>query len=150
MTQRELAEAAEIGKRSVEDYERSGTVPRKALPQLARALGVSPHFLLTGTDTVEDKIDRLVEEVARVVERQSQLEQLLAQAAGANRRIWYSLDATLRLVLAQIAPDEVLARLPDPPRLDGESGSTAHSVRVDPVEEDVDVDVVVREADLVE
>jgi transcriptional regulator with XRE-family HTH domain len=117
LTQTQLAERAGVGKRSVEDYER-GHVPRKAVPALADALGVTPHFLMHGIDPLEVRVEAVINGLRAVEERLDELERLLADASTAQRRIWFSVDATLRLLLAQFASNELLDQLPEPPSLD--------------------------------
>jgi len=134
MTQRELADAAGIGKRSVEDYER-GQVPRKAVPALARALGVSSHYLLHGVDALEERIETIASEVAAVERRLTSLERLTQDSADATGRMYVSLDATIRLLLAQLASTEVLAKLPPPLSLPAANGDKPEGVEDDTVEE---------------
>ena len=122
-TQAELSNQSGVAKRSIEDYER-GLLPRRAIPELAQSLGVSAQYLATGVETLDERISALVNRQARLELRMSQLEEVLASGVDAQRRIWMSLDATLRLLLTQVASDEVLAQLGDPPGGDtGEEGS---------------------------
>jgi transcriptional regulator with XRE-family HTH domain len=119
LTQAELAEKAGVGRRSIEEYER-GKLPRKAGPALARALDVTPDLLLRGADPLDVRMEAVARGLYAVEQRLDSLERLLAEAAAANRRIWYSVDATLRLMLAHVASPELLERLPEPPTLDDE------------------------------
>jgi transcriptional regulator with XRE-family HTH domain len=120
-TQAELAEKAGIGKRSVEDYERGNKVPRRAVPAIAYALGVSPDFLLLGVDPLDSRLDELATRVVELREAVDRLEELLADSAESTRRMFGSVDSIVRLLIAQVAPD-VLARLPMLPPPENEVG----------------------------
>jgi transcriptional regulator with XRE-family HTH domain len=112
-TQADLSHHSGVGKRSIEDYER-GRVPRKAIPELARALGVTPHFLATGEETIEEQVAALIDQIAHLARRIGQLEEVLASAAESQERVLRGLDAALKLVLTQIASRDVLAHLDEP------------------------------------
>lgn len=113
-TQAELSQQSGVAKRSIEDYER-GLVPRRAIPELAQSLGVTAQYLATGVETLDERINAIANRQARLELRMQQLEEVLASGVDAQRRIWISLDATLRLLLAQVASEEVLAQLGEPP-----------------------------------
>jgi transcriptional regulator with XRE-family HTH domain len=113
-TQGELSAASGVAKRSIEDYER-GRVPGRAMPKLAAALDVSTHYLALGIEPVDTRLAELQRRMDRLEVRMLQLEEVLASAAEAQQRIWLSIDATLKLVLAQFASREVLDELGDPP-----------------------------------
>jgi transcriptional regulator with XRE-family HTH domain len=72
LTRAELAEAAGISERAIEEYE-NGRVPRRALPALARALEVSTVWLLTGEQMIDK---RLADQTAELAEMRAVLERL--------------------------------------------------------------------------
>jgi transcriptional regulator with XRE-family HTH domain len=112
---RELAERAGVSQRSIENYEAGKGMHKKTLAALAAALGVTDPFVRTGEASIEERIDANGERLEGVEARLAELEYLTAQAAQASRRIWVSVDATLRLVLTHLASEDELAKLPDPP-----------------------------------
>lgn len=128
-TQRELAERSGIGKRSIEEYER-GRIPRKTVPQLADALDVTAHFLLHGEETIETRIERLIDVVNGLTLRIEQAEALSLRESAATRRTYAMVDAVLRHIAVRVLSDEALAAMPPSPALaehDGDGHAPAET-----------------------
>jgi transcriptional regulator with XRE-family HTH domain len=68
LTRAELAEAAGLSRRAIDEYE-TGRIPPKALPSLARALEVSTVWLLTGEQTTDKQLAELQAAVGRIEEK---------------------------------------------------------------------------------
>lgn len=134
-TQRDLGVAAGIGKRSIEEYER-GQVPKQNLVKLAEALGVTEHYLLHGEETLDVKVDMLVEEVRTLHRRIRHAEELSTRESAALRRILLTNDQVMRALAVHLLNQQTYDQLPDAPSLgvepgngDGGSSTTQESPR---------------------
>jgi transcriptional regulator with XRE-family HTH domain len=65
LTRRELADAAGISERAIDEYE-GGRIPPKNLPKLARALEVSTVWLLTGEQATDTRLREITERLERI------------------------------------------------------------------------------------
>ena len=88
MLKKELAEKSGVHKRAIDTYVRtnSSMPPADSAVKIARALGVTVEYLVTGEDTAAPKeINRLTRSILNLNKRDQKLISILVKAMGEKR-----------------------------------------------------------------